>query len=282
MNTDTLIQAGLTELQAKIYLFLIKTGENTPTEIAKSIEENRTTVYSAAEKLATMGLITKKERGKITAYTPNHPSVLEELAEKRLRRAARQAKNLESSLPYLINFYHAHQHKPGVTTFYGKEGIEKIWEKSLSEKGTYYFIRSRHDVVDPDALERFKAARNKAKLHSESLSPSEFIDVDNSYSKREWNLERTLLPPAEYDSPVEITIFGNYVAFINYSADGMSTLIESPEIADAMRQVFLFSKKYIRKATNQSELDYKGQDSKESTPDIKIDPLKPDPDIKLA
>jgi hypothetical protein len=33
----------------------------------------------------------------------------------------------------------------------------------------------------------------------------------------------------------------------------MSTLIESPEIADAMRQMFLFAKKYIRKATKIDE-----------------------------
>ena len=54
---------------------------------------------------------------------------------------------------------------------------------------------------------------------------------------------------------VEIDIFGDNVAFINYSKNGMSTLIESPEIADAMRQFFLFAKKYIRKSTDQDELD---------------------------
>ena len=37
----------------------------------------------------------------------------------------------------------------------------------------------------------------------------------------------------------------------------MSTLIESPEIADAMRQMFLFAKKYIRQSTKQDELDKK-------------------------
>ena len=75
--------------------------------------------------------------------------------------------------------------------------------------------------------------------------------------KDKFLLTRTLLPPEEYDSPVEIDIFGDNVAFINYSKNGMSTLIESPEIADAMRQMFLFAKKYIRQSTNQDELDGK-------------------------
>ena len=69
----------------------------------------------------------------------------------------------------------------------------------------------------------------------------------------QWLLTRTFLPPNEYSSPVEIDIFGDNVAFINYSKDGMSTLIESPEIADAMRQMFLFAKKYIRKAAKINE-----------------------------
>ena len=64
-----------------------------------------------------------------------------------------------------------------------------------------------------------------------------------------------MLPPDEYDSPVEIDIFGDNLAFINFSKNGMSTLIESPEIADAMRQVFLFAKKHIRQSTNQDELE---------------------------
>ena len=257
MNTESLIQAGLTELQAKIYIYLIKNGQKTPTEIAKGIDENRTTVYAAAEKLAAMELITKKDRGKITAYTPNHPSALENMTEKRLRRAARQAKNLEASLPFLINFYNEHQSKPGVTTYYGNEGIEKIWDKIIATKEDYFFIRSRHDnQTNHEALEKFRDERIKNNIRSENITPSEFITHNNKYVKQ-WNLTRTLLPPNEYDSTVEIAIFGNNVAFMDFSENGMSTIVESPEIANAMRQFFLFSKKYIRKATDQSELDVK-------------------------
>ncbi|MBR0460697.1 hypothetical protein IJI91_01760 [Candidatus Saccharibacteria bacterium] len=258
MDIESLLtQTGLSEVQAKIYLYLIKHGQSTPTEIATGIDENRTTVYSAAEKLEKLGIITQKDRGKISAYIPNHPSALESIAEKRLRKVARQAKNLESNLPSLINYYNEHQSTPGATTFYGQEGIELIREKALAAKQTYYFIRSRYDeTADKDSLERFKKARVNAKIESEDITPSEFTTNTNKDAQK-WLLERTLLPPSEYDSPIEIDIFGDNVAFVNYAKNGMSTLIESPEIADAMRQVFLFAKKYIRKATNQSNLDQK-------------------------
>ena len=86
MDTEILVQAGLSEVQAKIYLYLVMHGQSTPTEIASKIDENRTTVYAAAEKLEKLGIISQKDRGKIVAYIPNHPSALESIAEKRLRR----------------------------------------------------------------------------------------------------------------------------------------------------------------------------------------------------
>ena len=256
MNTEILMQIGLSELQAKLYLYLIKEGQQTPSEIANGIDENRTTVYSALEKLVKLGVISQKDKGKITAYIPNHPSVLESLAERRLRSVARQAKNLESNLPSLINYYNEHQDTPGATTFYGQEGVQMIWDKVIATKAPYYFVRSWHDeAADKEGLEKFKKARVKAGIKSENITPSEFVHNNNKTMKDRFFLSRTLLPPDEYDSPVEIDIFGDNVAFINYNKNGMSTLIESPEIADAMRQFFLFAKKYIRKATNQTDLN---------------------------
>lgn len=257
MDKDILTQIGLSEMQANIYFYLIENGRSTPTEIAEGIGENRTTVYSAAEKLTKLGLITQKNKGKIAAYKPNHPSALETIAEKRLRVVAKQAKNLESSLPALINYYNEHRHEPGVATFYGQEGVELVWDKIIATKKPFYFIRSKYDeLADKDALERFKKERVKEKIEANNISSSDFVSSDNKKAKK-MLLDRTLLPNSEYDSPVEIDIFGDNVAFVNYEKNGMSTVIESPEIADAMRQFFLFARKYIRKATDQSELDKK-------------------------
>ena len=258
MDTEVLTQAGLSELQAKIYLYLILHGQKTASEVATGIEENRTTVYSALEKLEKLGIINQKDKGKIAAYVPAHPSVLESIAEKRLRNVARQAKNLEANLPSLINYYNEHQNEPGVKTFYGTEGVQMIWDKVIATKKPYYFVRSKYDeVADRKGLEEFKKDRVGAGIEAEDITPSEFTNNTNEEMYEKFLLTRTLLPPDEYDSPVEIDIFGDNVAFINYSKNGMSTLIESPEIADAMRQMFLFAKKHIRQSTNQDKLDTK-------------------------
>lgn len=130
-----------------------------------------------------------------------------------------------------------------------------IWDKVIATKEPYYFVRSRYDeLADGEAPEDFKNARVAARIQSQNITLSEFTRNSNAILRDGYLLDRMLLPPKEYDLPVEIDIFGNKVAFINYNKNGMSTLIESPEIADAMRQMFLFAKKYIRKATNQDEI----------------------------
>lgn len=256
MDTSILTGIGLSEIQAKIYLYLIEHDKTVASKIATGIGENRTTVYSALEKLEKLGIIIQKKKGKIFAYSPSHPSVLETIAEKRLRGIAKQVRNLEGNLPHLINYYHEHQSEPGAVTFYGQEGVEAIRSHILSTNKPYYFIRSPFDKLsDHQSLKNFKQSLIDAHLVSENITPSEFLQRTNKEASS-WNLnDRTLLPPGEYDSPVEIDIFGDNVAFINHAKNGMSTLIESPEIADAMRQFFLFSRKYIKKATDQTALD---------------------------
>ena len=186
MNTEILTQAGLSELQAKVYLCLIKHGQQTPSEVAREIDENRTTVYSAMERLEKLGIITQKDKGKISAYIPNHPSVLERLAERRLRSVARQAKNLESNLPSLINYYNEHQNEPGAATFYGEEGVKMIWDKVIAAKQPYYFVRSRYDEgANLEGLGEFKKARVEAGIEAQNITPSEFATLNNKKA-REW------------------------------------------------------------------------------------------------
>jgi len=255
MDTEALIQIGLTDLQSRIYLHLIEYGQRTPTEIAESLNENRTTVYSATEKLARLGIITQKDKGKITAFAPAHPSSLEVLAEKRLRLAARQSKNLEANLPSLINFYNEHQNQPGVATFYGQEGINTIRNKTLTTGQPLLFIRSPHDdKQNPDLLQKFIADRVKAGITSESIAPSEFTKTSDQAQLDAWLLKRTLLPKNEYNSPVEIDIFGDNVAFLDFENNAMSTIIESKNIADAMRQLFRVAQKYVAKSADQAAL----------------------------
>lgn len=57
-----------------------------------------------------------------------------------------------------------------------------------------------------------------------------------------------------YSAPVEIDIFGDTVAFIDFENDGMSTMITSANIAEAMRQLFLIAKQMTDATTDQEQM----------------------------
>lgn len=254
MDIEILKSMGLSETSGRIYLHLIERGQQTPTEMAEALGEKRPTIYAAVKKLVAMGIVSQKDRGKIAAYVPNHPAALEVLAEKRLRVAAKQSRNLEVNLPTLINYYNERQTQPGVTTFYGAEGVRLVRRKIVAMGQPLYFVRSPFDDrEDADGMAQYIKDRVAAKIPAENISPSEYTNYSEAQQKA-WLLDRTLLPPDEYDSPVEIAIFGDDVAFIDHGKDALSTVVESPAIADAMRQFFQFSKKYLAKSTDQAAL----------------------------
>lgn len=54
-----------------------------------------------------------------------------------------------------------------------------------------------------------------------------------------WLYHRTLLPADLYIAPVEIIVYGDKAALITYSDTTMATLITSPLIAEALRQLLI-------------------------------------------
>ncbi len=109
----------------------------------------------------------------------------ETIAKKRLRLVTKQIKNIESSLPTLINYYNECQSTPGATTFYGREGVKMIWNKVIATKAPYHFVRSCYDeVANKEDLDHFKKARIKADIHAENIAHSEFASYDKEEAKK--------------------------------------------------------------------------------------------------
>lgn len=59
MNTKTLLEAGLSESQAKAYVALIQQGQLSPPQLADQVKESRTNSYMILEKLEELGLVKK-------------------------------------------------------------------------------------------------------------------------------------------------------------------------------------------------------------------------------
>lgn len=250
-DTTILRKAGLTESQAKGYLALIEHGDLSPAELAEKTGESRTNGYMICEKLESLGLASKKDSHK-AIYSANHPSNIELLAEKRRKIVQRNEAELKQAMPNLIDYFYQYNSTPGVEFAYGKNAIEKIRTRTLEKKQELYFVRSNaDDSLDPDSLRDFIKKRVEAGIPAQSIASVNHSTTSSKEQLDKWLLNRTLVPGEMYSAPVEIDIFGDTVAFVDFDSDGMSTMITSPNIAEAMRQLFLIAQEMTKRVVDQ-------------------------------
>ena len=240
MDIQTLEQFGLNTTQAKAYLALIKNGSLTPPVLAAKIGETRTNSYAVLDKLVELGLAKKTDKNKKFSYRVENPIALEKLATRHRTEALQREKQVKDAMPALLNFFYTFSDQPGVRFFQGVEGIKEIYNDTLRTRQDIYLLRSPHDsdFMSHDYFISYKSQRAKLGITTYVLSP----DVPSAIRDKEVDtknkVKRTWLPKGAYTAPVELDIYGNKVALISFGEEAMGTIIESPQIADAMKQLF--------------------------------------------
>lgn len=240
MNIELLTRIGLTKSQAKAYIALIKHGKLSAPELAEKIGETRTNCYMVLDKLTELGLVNKDESGKKLSYQPTNPTNLERLSEQRRKDVLETEKQVRDSMPQLLNYFYTYQNRPGVRFFEGKEGIKRMYEDQRRTGKDIYFIRSDADVnVLGQNLYKHLEQRAKLGIHAHGIEPAE---EDNMRYGRE-NDKRMLrdmvwAPPECFNAPVNVYVYGDKTALVSYGEEVIGTIIESPQIAEAMKQIF--------------------------------------------
>ena len=226
MEQDTIRKAGLSEAQAKIYLALLRRGVLTPAEIAKETGETRTNAYAVLSRMEEMKLV-KRGNSKKLSYEAMHPSVLETLAEKRRRAAAKNEEALKSNMSKLIDIFYAHSEKPSVKTFVGYDGIKEVYRDVVNTGETVYLIRTTKDEKMTDFIMKYRTEMGKKGVKTIGLMPDTRKSrayMDSGFDEKTL-LERTPIPEKDYTAPVTIMAYGNKVALVAYGDTEMSTII---------------------------------------------------------
>lgn len=240
MDTTILRKAGLTESQAKGYIALIEHGTLSPTDLAVHINESRTNAYAIADKLVSLGLATKKDDKK-AVYTANHPSTVEELAERRRKVLVRNEKEVKQGLSELIDRYYQTTDRPGVRYLQGRSGLETIYDDILASSSGLQIVRTPNEkkFFSGEIFENFVTTRIKLGIKLKALTP--FTVKSNTDPRKDLRnlLERQFFPEDMYTAPVEIDVYGSKVGFISFGEDLSGVIIENPHIANAMRELLV-------------------------------------------
>lgn len=244
MDTQILRQLGLTNSQAKTYIELIKAGRLTPPQLAKKIGESRTAAYMSLTKLEEIGLAIKVGDTKKATYSPANPSALEKFIAEKRKQVASAEDLYRNSLPKLLTYYYSNRGEPGIRFYQGKEGLTKIYEDHLRTGQDVYFVRTQDDEeYFGEVLYKYMEKRAKLGLKAHGLA-SYTAGTYEYAQKNDKDLKRDMawFPPKAYTAPVEISIYGDKVSLISFGKEAIGTIIESPQIALALKEIFQMAK----------------------------------------
>lgn len=241
---STIKKAGLTESQAAVYLALLRNGALTPTKLAEVTGEKRENCYNITKRLEDLNLI-EKTKDKKSSYRALNPSNLEILAENRRKTIQKNEQFVKNNMSALLNIFYANNEAPGSRTLEGIEGVEEAYKDALRVKKDVYLIRTQADVqigTDYDMksfLRKYRDQLPKLGIHTYAITPDTKKAREKVTNGRdeELNFHRTFMPADAYTAPIAIHIYGSKVAFIQFGNTPMTTIIESPPLAEAMRQI---------------------------------------------
>lgn len=244
IDLELLKRIGLTESQAKAYHELVQAGELTPPALAKRIDESRTSAYMALSKLETIGLAKKVDGSKKQTYAPTSPSRLSRYIEAKQREVREVEEEYRAGLSDMLAYYYSKQRQPGLRYMQGETALKEIYQDIIKTGENVSLVRTYADeAFMGDELYDFMEARADRCIETDGLMPFDL----RSYTfakKNDARLKRqtTWYPRDAYTAPVEIAIYGNKVSIISFGDEAIGTILESPQIAQALRELFAMAK----------------------------------------
>lgn len=256
MNIDKVLQNfNFSEKEIAVYLALLELETASATQIADQSQINRSTVYVIIEALQKRGLISiNKEEDSITKYVASPPERLLQLAEEETKRYQSLVGEIHSVLPELKSRYRGNKPRPKVRLYEGKEGLISAYEDTLTSSEpirAFASIENMHKSLPGYFPDYYKRRASKG-IAIRSVFPATEEARQRATHNEEERRESALVPPDEYSFSPEINIYDNKIVFMSL-VEKFSLIIESKELADALKKVFELSWKEATRLDNLSK-----------------------------
>jgi sugar-specific transcriptional regulator TrmB len=230
---------GLSENEAKIYIFLLKQGESSTGPIIKETGIANSRVYESLNSLIEKGLVSYRELKRGRFFTAEAPSKLQENQEEKLAKIRELIPNLEK--------IRNEQEKDTQTAIYeGFQGFRTAFKKIIDdcpERETIYILGFSEQSFATESLSTFIANMN---LKSAQKKQNLKIILDSSTKKslgkdreKEKHTEVKYMPEG-YISPAAIDIFEDYTYIFVWEKKPFVFMIKNKTIAESFKTYFNF------------------------------------------
>lgn len=231
---QSLVDAGLPEKAAHIYLTLLGSKRSSIAELARASNIKRATCYEYIELLLSRGFLTRLPVGKRMYYSAVNPKkILTELKT----RVARFEENMEA----LQEVQNAASQRPNVSFHEGKRELRAIYDDMFTTMG------DTHSIFPPEAFfehfneedyDKFDKAITSHALRSRDLFVKDrFVRKIQQIREKNGSDDKVdKILPEWFKSNVDVLIYSDKVALISLR-DLSAIVIENKDIADLFRSM---------------------------------------------
>ncbi len=240
LQKQDLLDLGLTNNEAEIYLLLIKLEEAKAYEISKYVTISRSHVYDSLNSLLAKGLVNYITKDKKRLYritnVDNLINLLEDKEEKiikqkqELKQKIKDVKEKEKITTSKVEVYEGIEGVKYILNDVIKDGISKKYKEILVMNS---FSRDEFVKYVPEYIwGRFWNLRKKNKITSRQLFAGGKEVTKHPYVKSR------KLPKEYFNDKVVHSIYGNKMIYFIFTLKPLVIKIESDEIAQLYRNQF--------------------------------------------
>lgn len=235
-----LVNFGLSDKEAKVYVALLELEIGTAFEVAKHASLNRSSTYVVLEGLKKKGFVGVSEDNTVRKYIAASPDILLQSAKTESHRHAGIVEGIESIIPELKALYKDTKHKPVIKVFEGRNGIINAFEDILNSKEKKIRVISSigkigkllpASYIPLFILKRIKKGIKMYGIHPDNTIEKMMLKV-NSFDKP------VLIPNEKFKWVADLAIYDNKVGYMTSDDGGIAVGIESKEIAEVMKNLF--------------------------------------------
>lgn len=231
-----LIEIGLNEKEAKVYLASLELGQSTVQDIAKKAGVNRATTYFVVEGLMKTGLMSSFHKGKKQYFVSADPDRLIEILEQEKNTIEKREQNLKKLLPQLQSINNKRKDRPVVKYYEGKEGIlTMIEEFTRLAKGTVNMAYSVDALDKVFSIEEREKARNKR--IKKNVKTKVIYTYKNGILENTADGKRRKVPLEKFPIICDIAVYDNKIRIASLGERLVGIVIEDKEIADSFRAI---------------------------------------------
>ncbi|MFZ2975138.1 MAG: helix-turn-helix domain-containing protein [Candidatus Moraniibacteriota bacterium] len=231
-----LIDAGLEEKEAILYIAILELGEATIAKISQKSNIKRSTVYDTLEKLKKIGMISQTNKGKRPIFLAENPEKLIESLETKKR-------TLQESMPEILSIMNLLDKKPRIRYFEGLAGVKEVFEDTLKypdQEILTWFPYPYINLGEEYFSDYYHPERNKKKIWVRAIVPDTKKNREFAEEIGKTTATRTKFVSDELFNKfdIEIKIYGKIKFGIISYKESLGIIIESQKIHEGMKAIF--------------------------------------------